>query len=54
VAGSDFSEMLWDKTMLGYCNVLSGIFLERDSQIIKKKKSGAGVGDEISNLEPPE
>jgi hypothetical protein len=46
VAGSDFSEMLWDKTMLGNCNVLSGILLERHSEIVKKK-NGAGVGDEI-------
>lgn len=38
VVGSDFSEMLWDKTMLGYCNVLSGVFLERHSQIVKKNR----------------
>jgi hypothetical protein len=32
-----FLEMLWDKTLLVYCNVLSGNFLERHSQIVKKK-----------------
>ena len=36
MVGSDFSEMLWDKTMLDYCNVMSGIFLERHRQIVKK------------------
>jgi len=40
--------------MLGYYNVLSGIFLERDSQIIKKKKIGCWYGGRDLNLEPPE
>ena len=43
VAGSAFSEMLWDKTMLGYWN---------DTVISSKKKYWCGRRD--LNLEPPE